>query len=155
MKLLIRSHIILGLWLLMLMLSLKLLVKKAPEPLFTKWEDIPPDLVKISKARYWMSRCIYPTEHCYDVKINTMASQITGRSTDCLNVCSDAHLRQHHRSVSLAFVKGIYRWAVDSPNKGTETRKRFPFDDVIMILIDVQVIMPLNRQSNCRGIRQH
>ena len=30
------------------------------------------------------------------------------------------------------FVKGIHRWPVDSPHKGTITRKMGPFDDVIM-----------------------
>ena len=30
------------------------------------------------------------------------------------------------------FVWGIHRWSVNSPHKGPVTRKRFPFDDVIM-----------------------
>ena len=32
----------------------------------------------------------------------------------------------------LAFVRGIYRWPMDSPYKGPGTRKIFPFADVIM-----------------------
>ena len=34
--------------------------------------------------------------------------------------------------LSLAFVKGIHRWPVDSPHKGPVTRKKFQFDDVMM-----------------------
>ena len=33
----------------------------------------------------------------------------------------------------MAFVSGIYRWAVDSPHKGPGTRKMFQFDGVIMM----------------------
>ena len=36
---------------------------------------------------------------------------------------------------SLAFVRGIHRWPVNSPHKGPVTWKMFPFDDVIMTLI--------------------
>ena len=35
-------------------------------------------------------------------------------------------------SASLAFVRGIHRWPVNSPHKGPVTRKMFPFDDVMM-----------------------
>ena len=38
---------------------------------------------------------------------------------------------KHYSSASLAFVRGIHRWPVNSPNKGPETRKMFPFDEVI------------------------
>ena len=30
------------------------------------------------------------------------------------------------------FVRGIYRWPVNSPHKGPVVRKKFPFDDVVM-----------------------
>ena len=49
-----------------------------------------------------------------------------------LNRCSGANLRKYQSSVSLAFVRGIHRAPVNSPHKGTVTRKMFPFDDVIM-----------------------
>ena len=39
---------------------------------------------------------------------------------------------KHQSSASLAFVRGIHRWPVNSPHKGPVTRKMFPFDDVIM-----------------------
>ena len=35
---------------------------------------------------------------------------------------------------SLACVRGIHRWPMDSPYKGPVTRNMFPFDDVNMIL---------------------
>ena len=35
--------------------------------------------------------------------------------------------------MSLAFVRGLHRWLVNSPHKGPVTWKMFPFDDVIMI----------------------
>ena len=43
-----------------------------------------------------------------------------------------ADQRKLQSSVSLAFVRGIHRWSVDSPHKGPVTRKIFPFYDVIM-----------------------
>ena len=39
---------------------------------------------------------------------------------------------KHQSSTSLAFVQRIHRWPVNSPHKGTVTRKMFSFDDVIM-----------------------
>ena len=48
-------------------------------------------------------------------------------------VYSDADIRKYQSSASLAFVRGIHRWPVNSPHKSTVTRKIFPFDDVIMI----------------------
>ena len=39
---------------------------------------------------------------------------------------------KHQSSASLAFVRGIHRWPVNSPHKGSVTRKKFPLDEVIM-----------------------
>ena len=61
-----------------------------------------------------------------------MASQITSVSIDCLTACSGADQRKHQNSSSLAFVRGIHRWSMDSPHKGPVTQKMFPFDDVTM-----------------------
>ena len=44
-----------------------------------------------------------------------------------------ADQRKHQSSASLAFVRGIYRWPVNSPHKGPVTGNMFSFDDVIMI----------------------
>ena len=40
---------------------------------------------------------------------------------------------KNQSSVSLAFVRGIHRWPVDSPHERPVTRKLFPFHDVIML----------------------
>ena len=37
-----------------------------------------------------------------------------------------------------SFARGIHQWPVNSPYKGPVTRKIFPFDDIIMMLIDIQ-----------------
>ena len=47
-------------------------------------------------------------------------------------VYSDADQSKHQSSASLAFVRGIHRGPVNSPHKWPVTRKKFPFDDVIM-----------------------
>ena len=70
--------------------------------------------------------------HYIDVIMSAMASQLTGVSIVYLTVCSGADQRKHQSSESLAFVRGIHRWPVDSPHKRPITRKMFPFDDVIM-----------------------
>ena len=63
-----------------------------------------------------------------------MASPITGVSIVCSTVCSGTDQRKHQRSASLAFVRGIHRWPMNSPHRGPVTRKMFQFEDVIMIL---------------------
>ena len=70
--------------------------------------------------------------HHHDVIMSAMASQITGVSIVCSAVYSGADQRKHQSSASLAFVRGIHRWPVDSPHNGPATRKMFPFDGVIM-----------------------
>ena len=40
--------------------------------------------------------------------------------------------RNYQKSASLAFVREIQRWQLNSPNKEPVTRKMFPFGDVIM-----------------------
>ena len=70
--------------------------------------------------------------HIYDVIMGAMTSQINGVSIVWPAVCSGADHRNHQSSAWLAFVRGNHRWPVDSPHKGTVTRKMFPFDDVIL-----------------------
>ena len=70
--------------------------------------------------------------HYSDVIMSAMASQITGISVVQLTVCSGADQRKHQSSASLAFVRWIYRWPVDSPHKGPVRREMFPFDDIDM-----------------------
>ena len=70
--------------------------------------------------------------HNSDVIMSAIASQITSVEIVCLTVCSAADQRKHQSSASLVCVRGIHRSPVDSPRKGSVTRKIYPFDDVIM-----------------------
>ena len=70
--------------------------------------------------------------HHGDVIMGAIASQITSLTIIYSTVYSDADQRKHQSSASLAFVWGIHRGPVNSPHKWPETRKMFPFDDVIM-----------------------
>ena len=60
-----------------------------------------------------------------------MASQITSLTIVYSTVYS-GRSKKHQSSASLAFVRGIHRWPVNSPHKWPVTRKMFPLDDVIM-----------------------
>ena len=71
-------------------------------------------------------------KHYSDVIMNEMASHIAGVSMVCSTVYSGADQRKHQTSASLAFVRRIHRWPVNSPHRGPVTRKMFPFDDVFM-----------------------
>ena len=73
--------------------------------------------------------------HYEDVIMGAMASQITSLTIVYSTVYSGADQRKHQSSASLAFVRGIHRWPVNSPHKWPVTRKMFPFDDVIMPLL--------------------
>ena len=67
-----------------------------------------------------------------DVIMIAMGSQITSLTSVYSNVYSGTDESKHQSSMSLAFVRGIHRWPVNSPHKWPVTRKIFPFDDVIM-----------------------
>ena len=72
--------------------------------------------------------------HCSDVKMGTMAAQITSLTIVYWTVVfSGADHRKQQSSASLAFVRRIDRWLANSPHKGPVTRKLFPFDDVTTI----------------------
>ena len=67
--------------------------------------------------------------------MGAIASQTTSLKVVFSTVYSDADQRKHQSSPSPAFVRGIHRGPVNSPHKWPVTRKMFPFDDVIMIII--------------------
>ena len=72
-------------------------------------------------------------DNCYNyVIMGAIASQITSLTIVYSTVYSGADQRKHQSSASLASVRGFQRWPVNSPHKGPEKRKMFPFDDVIM-----------------------
>ena len=66
--------------------------------------------------------------------MGAMASQITSPKSVYSTVYLGAdRKRKNQSSASLAFVRGIHRWPVNSPHKWPVTRKMFPSDDVIML----------------------
>ena len=68
--------------------------------------------------------------------MGAIASQITSLTIVYSTVYSGADQRKHQSSASLAFVRGIHRWPVNSPHKWPVTQKMFPFDDVSMPVPD-------------------
>ena len=76
-------------------------------------------------------RTLYPI-HYNDIIMSTIASQITSLTIVYSTVYSGADQRQHQSSASPAFVRGVHRGSMNSPHKGPVTRKKFPFDDVII-----------------------
>ena len=70
--------------------------------------------------------------HYNDVIIGAIASQITSLAIVYSTVYSGLYHRKHQSSASLASVRGIHRWPVNSPHKWPVTRRMLPFDDVIM-----------------------
>ena len=73
--------------------------------------------------------------HCNDVIMSTVTSQITSVSTVYSNVYSGTDQNKHQSSASLAFAWGIYWWSVNCPHKWPVTRKMFPFDDIMLIVL--------------------
>ena len=67
-----------------------------------------------------------------DVIMGAIASQITSLMIVYSTVYSDEDQRKHQSSTSLAFVRGIHQWLVNSLHKGPVMWKMFPFDDIIM-----------------------
>ena len=64
--------------------------------------------------------------------MGAMVSQITSLTIVYSTVYSGTDQKKHQSSASLAFVREIQRWPVNSSHKWPVTRKMFPFDDVIM-----------------------
>ena len=64
--------------------------------------------------------------------MSAMASKVTSISIVYPTVCSRADQRKHQRYASLAFVRGIHWWPVNTLHKGPVMWKMFLFDDVIM-----------------------
>ena len=79
--------------------------------------------------------CVPYQFHYNDVIMGTMASEITSLIIVYSTVYSGADQRKHQSSASLVFVRGIHLGPVNSPHKWPVTRKMFPFDDVIMVLL--------------------
>ena len=94
--------------------------------------------LRFNSSRYTHGKIFYirsgtDTFHYSDVIMGAMAHQITSLTIVYSTIYSGADQRKHQSSASLAFVRGIHRWQVNSPHKGPVTRKMSPLDDVIMI----------------------
>ena len=89
--------------------------------------------------------------HCNDVIMSAMASQIICISIVCSSVGSTADQRKHRSFASLAFVRGIHRWPVNSPHKRPETQKMLTSSCKIWTwyrrIYEVQVLQ-LNKNMN-------
>ena len=88
-----------------------------------------PSWCKHGSQQWWPAP---PFTHYSNIIMSAMASQITSFTIVYTTIYSGADQRKYQSSASLAFVRGIHRWPVNSPHKGPIARKMFPFDDVIM-----------------------
>ena len=86
------------------------------------------DISTAVAVRTWMVSAF----HYCDVKMGTIASQITSLTIIYSIVYSGTDQRKHQSSASLAFVRRIHRWSVNSPRIWPVPRKILPFDDAIM-----------------------
>ena len=85
-----------------------------------------------SMFHFWPRYSTFRAHNYNDVIMSAMASQIISLTIVYPIVYSGADQRKHQSSASLAFVRGIHRWPVNSPHKRPVTRKMFPFNAVIM-----------------------
>ena len=86
-----------------------------------------------SRHKWPVTWKMFPFDDVIMVIMSVMASQIICVSIVYPTVCSSADQRKHQSSVSLAFVRGIDQWLMNSQHKGLVTWKMFwLFDDVIM-----------------------
>ena len=87
--------------------------------------------------------------------MGAITSQIISLTTAYSIAYSGADQRKHQGCASLAFVRGIHRWPVNSPHNGPVTRKMFTFDDVIndqnMVFLSIEGNLPWLQQK----IRHH
>ena len=84
------------------------------------------------RRNYGYNLVVFCTNYCDDTIKSVMASQIISPTIVYSRAYSDADQRKHQSSASLAFVRGIHRWSVNTLHKGPVTRTIVPFDDVII-----------------------
>ena len=90
--------------------------------------------------------------HYCDFIMGAMASQITSLIIVHSTVYSGSDQRKHQSSASLAFVRRIHRWPVNSPHKWPVTQKMFQFDDVIIVCVYVMDKQLYRTISNSRQL---
>ena len=90
--------------------------------------------------------------------MGTIASQITHLTTVYSTVYSGTNQRKYQISGSLAFVRGIHRWAVNSSHKVSVRRKMlpnimvktFPLKKTLLVLVcGVVVVIQLQTNTTC------
>ena len=81
--------------------------------------------------------------HYNDAIMSEVVFEITSLTIVYSTVYSGTDQRKHQSFTSLAFVRGIFQWMVNSPHKEPVMWKMFPFDDVIMRTGSIQLPWPL------------
>ena len=118
--------------------------------LIFKWNFIVP-LVSNDDSQYWFrwwlgtdetwSHCLNQWWHHSPIHIRTTSPQLFNGQRWTLQWHHNGlhftiRLIQHQRNIKAPrywpFVRGIHQWPVNSSHKGPVTRKKLPFDDVIM-----------------------
>ena len=123
----------------------------------SEWLSIMLNNILLARPHY-SDKMVY---HYSDVIMDAIASQITSLTIVYSTVYSGADQRKHRSSASLAFVRGIHRWPVNSPRKWPVTLKMFPFDDVIMDKISQNLFQSMihiwngNKNYNFRNCMDH
>ena len=96
--------------------------------------------------------------HFNDVIMSMMASQITSLTIVYSSVYWAADQRKHQISASLAFVRGIRRWPVNSLHRWPVAGKMLPFDDVIMRSLKswwYDKCVPQRQLNTCMSLIDH
>ena len=84
-----------------------------------------------------------------DAIMGAVLYQITSLAIVYSTVYSGTDKKTHQNSTSLAFVRGIQRWPIYSPPNWPVARKLFPFDDVIVFILNRGwLIVPFTRGSS-------
>ena len=96
-----------------------------------QWSNTKTVLIKHDESSLSTSNGVFSNKN-NDVIMSVMASEIAGPTIVYSTVYSGTDDRKHQSSASLAFVRWIHRWPVNSPHKRPVTRKKFPLNDVIM-----------------------
>ena len=90
-------------------------------------------LISVITSNHWPLGCVAGLLHYSDTIMSPKTSQITSVSSVNSIIFSDAEQRKYQSSASLAFLRGIHQWLVNSLHKGPVTQKMFPFDDIMNI----------------------
>ena len=97
-----------------------------------EWDNCPVRIWDTGSGSLDIFVCLNWHTHYSDILMSAVESQITVVSIVYSTVFSGADQRKYQSSASLAFVRGIHRWPMNSPHEGPVTWKMFPFDDVII-----------------------